>query len=121
MSNEELTQIIDGYAEHLERVRLAQEQRARLVVEAHAARRRVTVKVNADGALVDLRFSGDIDELTPGEIAKAVLTAAQQAAAKAAQQTSLILAPVQQRPAGIPTVAELIDGIPELRDRLPRR
>ena len=119
-AGERLATTIAGFAQHLDRVKQAQEQRAHLIVEAHSARRRVTVQVNADGALVDLRFSRDIDDLSYPEIAKAVLTAAKEAAAKAAGQAQELIAPVRERPAGMPTIAELIDRIPELRDQLPR-
>ena len=119
-AGERLSTMIDGFAEHLERVKQAQEQRARIVVEAHAADYRVTVKVNADGALVDLRFSDDINDLDYDEIAAAVLTAAREAAAMAADRGRKLIAPVQQRPAAIPTIAELIGDIPELRARLRR-
>jgi DNA-binding protein YbaB len=119
-ARERLSTIIDGFAEHLERVKKAQEERGRMVVEAHAACDRVTVKVNADGALVDLRFSDDINELAYDEIAAAVLTAAREAAATAAERVRELVASMQQRPATIPTIAELIGDIPELRARVPR-
>ena len=119
-AREHLSTIIDGFAEHLERVKQAQEQRAQIVVEAHAACNRVTVQVNADGALVDLRFSEDINDLDYDEIAAAVLTAAREAADTAANRVRKLIAPVQQRPSTIPTIAELIEDIPELRARVPR-
>lgn len=119
-AGERLASIIDGFAEHLERVKQAQEQRTRIVVEARAASNRIMVKVNADGALVDLGFSADINDLDYDEIAAAVLTAAQEGAAMAADRVRKLIAPVQQRPAAIPTIAELIEDIPELRARVPR-
>ena len=119
-TSERLSTMIDGFAEHLERVKQAQEQRTQIAVEAHAAYNRVTVKVNADGALVDLRFSDDINDLDYDEIAAAVLTAARQAAAMAADRVRKLIAPVQQRPAAIPTIAELIEDIPQLRAWMPR-
>jgi DNA-binding protein YbaB len=115
---ERLSTLIDGFAEHLERIKHAQEQRARIVVEAHAAYNRVTVQVNADGALVGLRFSDDIHELEYDEIATAVLTASREAAATAADRVCKLIAHARQRPAVIPTIAELIEDIPELRARV---
>jgi DNA-binding protein YbaB len=117
-AGERLSSILDGFTEHLERVKQAQQQRARIVVEAHAASNRVTVKVNADGALTDVYFSDDINDLDYDEIAAAVLTAARDAAAMAADRVHKLVAPVQQRPATIPTIAELIEDIPELRARV---
>lgn len=119
-AGERLSTVIDGFEEHLGRVKHAQEQRAQIVVEAHAAGDRVTVQVNADGALVDLRFSDDINDLDYDEIVTAVLTAAREAAATAHDQTLELIASVQQRPAAIPTLAELLEDIPELRARVPR-
>lgn len=118
-AREGLSTMIDGFAEHLERVKQAQEQRARIVVEAHAAGERITVTVNADGALVGLRFSEDINDLDYDEIAAALLTAAREATATAGDRARKLIAPVQQRPATIPTIAELIEDIPELRARVP--
>jgi DNA-binding protein YbaB len=119
-AGERLSTMIDGFAEHLERVKQAQQQRGRIVVEAHAAAERVMVKVNADGALVDLRFSDDINDLDYDEIAAAVLRAAGHAAAMAVERVQSLITPVQQRPAAIPTIAELIEDIPELRARVRR-
>jgi len=119
-AGERLSTMIDGFAEHLERVKQAQEQRAQIVVEAHAADDRVSVTVNADGALVDLRFSEDIDDLDYDEIATAVLTAASEAAAMAAGRARTLIASAHQRPAAIPTIAELIEDIPQLRARVRR-
>ncbi|OMC10583.1 YbaB/EbfC family nucleoid-associated protein [Mycobacterium sp. SP-6446] len=114
-ARERLSAMIDGFAEHLERVKQAQERRAQIVVEAHAADSRVTVKVNAEGALVDLRLCDDIGDLAYDEIAAAVLRAAREAAATAGDRVREVMAPVQRRPAAIPTIAELIEDIPELR------
>lgn len=119
-AGERLATMIDGFAEHLDRVKQALEVRGRMVVEGHAACGRVTVKVNADGALVDLGFSDDINELDYDEIATAVLTAAREAGATAAEQAGKLIAAVQERPATIPAIAELIDDIPELRARVGR-
>jgi hypothetical protein len=38
----------------------------------------------------------------------------------AADRVRKLIAPVQQRPAAMPTIAELIEDIPELRARVPR-
>lgn len=119
-SRERLSTMIDGFAEHLERVKQAQEQRSQIVVEAHSADDRVTVTVNADGALVDLRFSDDINDLDYDEIAAAVLTAAREAAATATGRVQTLIATLQERPAAIPTTVELIEDIPELRARALR-
>jgi DNA-binding protein YbaB len=117
-ARERLSTVIDGFAEHLERVKKAQDERAQIVVAAHAANDRVTVKVNADGALVDVRFSDDIIDLDYDEIAAAVLTAARQATAIAADRVQQLIVPLQKRPTAIPTIAELIEDIPELRARV---
>jgi DNA-binding protein YbaB len=119
-ATERLSWIVDGVAEHLERVKQAQEQRAQIVVEAHAADDRVTATVNADGALVDLRFSDDINDLDYDEIAEAVVRAARKATAIAADRGRTLIAAVQERPATIPTIAELIEDLPALRARVPR-
>jgi DNA-binding protein YbaB len=113
-----LATVLEGFAEHLERVRQAQQQRAHIVVEARAADNRVTVKVNADGALVDVDFSDHINDLDYSEIATAVLTAAREAAAIAASRVRTLVATVHEHPAAIPTIAELIEDIPQLRARL---
>src|SRR5436305_1307093 len=72
-AGERLSTMTDGFAEHLERVKQAQQQRAQIVVEAHAASDRVTVQVHADGAVVDMRFSQDANDLAYHGIATAAL------------------------------------------------
>ncbi|MFQ6393032.1 YbaB/EbfC family nucleoid-associated protein [Nocardia sp. KC 131] len=100
-------------------LRDAHEQRARLTAIGTAANKRVTVVLNADGVVIETRMADDIDELSPAELAKAVTTAAQQAFAEIKRKTEELVAPMQERNAGMPTLSELLPGIPDELTSLP--
>jgi hypothetical protein len=76
--------------------------------------KRISVAVNAEGTVIEVRFAADIDDLDYPEIARAVTSAAQQAAADAARQCRELLAPIQARRARILKLAELVEGMPDL-------
>ncbi|AYF79452.1 YbaB/EbfC family DNA-binding protein [Nocardia yunnanensis] len=97
----------------------ASQQRAQLMASGTAASGRVTVTVNADGIVIATRFSPDVAELTPEELAKAVTSAAQQAAQDVAKQSRELLQPLRDRRATMPKLSELIEGMPDLQRHAP--
>ncbi len=97
----------------------AQQERARLTATAHAAGRRVTITVNADGVVIKTEFSDDIDDLTYSEIAEAVTGATQDAAAQVQQKAARIMAALQQEQAQIPSVSEFFPMMPDVQSMIP--
>lgn len=95
------------------------QQRAQLVASASAENGRVTVTVNADGAVIEVKFSSTIDDLNYDSIARAVTSAAQDAFREVGRLSRELMTPVAAHQAKMPQLHELIPGMPNLRDQIP--
>jgi DNA-binding protein YbaB len=111
--------ILDGFTEQMRMIAEIQRKRAELIARGSAEGGRVTVTVNADGVVIETRFAEDIDDLDYDRIARAVTEAAQQAAATMARTCRELAEPLAQRRAQQPRLEELIEGMPDLRRRIP--
>jgi DNA-binding protein YbaB len=114
-----------GFAEHVETFRekmrnvaRLQQERANLIATASAQRRRVTATVNADGVLIDLKFSSDIDDLEYPEVAAAITEACGLAVAKVGRRAAELFAPLPNDRGGAPDVDEIVRAVDNLRDQL---
>lgn len=114
-----LSELFDFVQGGLASITRAQQERARLTATAHAASRRVTVTVNADGVLIDIAFSDEIDDLALPEIAQAIITATQDAAAQVQRKGQKILEAAQQDQARIPMLAEFMPDMPDIQSMMP--
>ncbi|WP_227998538.1 YbaB/EbfC family nucleoid-associated protein [Nocardia australiensis] len=103
----------------VEAVARAQREHAQLTATATAAGKRVTVVVNANGDVIQTRFSSDIEELTYPEIAAAMTKAAQDAAAQMRRRTREMIAGLKKDQARLPKLSEFLPGIPDLADLVP--
>ncbi|MET8422586.1 YbaB/EbfC family nucleoid-associated protein [Nocardia sp. NPDC004860] len=111
--------ILEGFTAQMREIAEASRQRTKLIASASAAGGRVQVTVNADGVVIATRFSSDIDELSYEEIAKAVTTAAQNAATDVARQGRELLQPLRDKRARMPKLSELIEGMPDIESQAP--
>ncbi|MEU6580750.1 YbaB/EbfC family nucleoid-associated protein [Nocardia sp. NPDC046763] len=111
--------ILEDFTTQMREIAEASRKRTQLVASASAASGRVQVTVNADGVVIATRFSSDIGELTYEEIAKAVTTAAQNAATDVARQGRELLQPLRDRRARMPRLSELIEGMPDIESQAP--
>jgi len=114
----DVTQFLDSFRSAMAQASDARQQRDALTASASVERGRITVVVNASGSIVQTRFSEDIDDLAYGQIARATVAAAQQAAAEVKRKSDELLAPVQAARAKLPQLSDLIDGVPRLRDEI---
>ncbi|MGV9663613.1 YbaB/EbfC family nucleoid-associated protein [Nocardia niigatensis] len=112
----ELVELVQGGIASMAR---AQQERARLTATAHAADRRVTITVNADCIVIKTEFSDDIDDLTYSEIAAAVTSATQDAAAKVQELAQQILDAAQEEQSRIPSLSELFPAMPDIKSMMP--
>ncbi|WP_405133487.1 YbaB/EbfC family nucleoid-associated protein [Nocardia sp. NBC_01388] len=112
----ELVELVQGGMASIAR---AQEERARLTATAHAAGRRVTITVNADCIVIKTEFSDDIDDLTYSEIAAAVTTATQDAAAQVQKQAQTIQEAALEEQARIPALSEFFPAMPDIKAMMP--
>ncbi|MBB5912862.1 DNA-binding protein YbaB [Nocardia transvalensis] len=118
MTNEraknDLATVMDGVEEQLRTIARLQTERTRLTASATVSGKRVTVTVNADNTVVETRFGPGIEDLSHGEIAKAVTDAAQRAAAEMARRTKELFAPLQAQRERMPKLTDLVEGMPDL-------
>lgn len=114
----EAAQVLAAVADLLGNVSEVRRRRAALTAAASAERERITVVVNSAGGLVQTIFGEDIEDLGYRDIARATITAAQQAAATVQQQAAELLKPWQAARAALPQLSDLVDGLPRLRDAI---
>ncbi|WP_194852921.1 YbaB/EbfC family nucleoid-associated protein [Nocardia sp. SYP-A9097] len=95
-----------------------QDRRAELYGTGAAEGRRVLAAVNADGVLIDLKFSSGIGDLDFDEIADAVTAASRAAVAEVARMVTALFAPLLRTDAAYPGPAATLAGIEQLRDQL---
>ncbi|NNH71856.1 YbaB/EbfC family nucleoid-associated protein [Nocardia uniformis] len=111
--------VLGDVREQLRTIGQLQQERARLTATASVRNKRVTVTVNADGVVIETKFSSDIDDLGYGEIARAVTEAAKQAAAEVARRGSELLAPLQDQRSRLPKLSDLIEDMPDFASQIP--
>ncbi|GGL23647.1 YbaB/EbfC family nucleoid-associated protein [Nocardia jinanensis] len=118
MTNEqakaELASIMDGVQEQMRTIARIQQQRAELTARATARGKKVTVTVNADNTVIDVKFADDIDELSYQEIAKAVVEATQRACERIAEKTTDLMSPLDIQRSRMPKLSDLVEGLADL-------
>ncbi|MCX4093043.1 YbaB/EbfC family nucleoid-associated protein [Nocardia sp. alder85J] len=123
MSNEmakaRLADLMDTVRTGIESIARTQQEQARLTATATAAGKRVTVTVNAQGVVVEVRFSDDVADLTYPEIARAVTAATQTAAAEVQRRTREMLDRLRADQSQMPRLSEFLGGIPDVLDLMP--
>ncbi|ATL65745.1 YbaB/EbfC family nucleoid-associated protein [Nocardia terpenica] len=119
MAKAQAADIMDMVRAGIDNIARAQREQARLVASATAARGRVTVTVNAQGVVIETRFSSDIEDLGYAEIARAVTQAAQDAAAQVRKRTREIFEDVRKDQERMPRLSEFLPGMPDVRDMMP--
>ncbi|MEV0293206.1 YbaB/EbfC family nucleoid-associated protein [Nocardia sp. NPDC050710] len=124
MANErvrsEMADILDEVQDQFRMIAQVQQERAQIVGRGTARGRRVSVAVNAENTIIEVKFGSNIEDLSHAEIARAVTAAAQEASADAARQAQQLILPIQTRHARLPKLTDLIDGMPDLTDVIPQ-
>ncbi|MFX0580593.1 YbaB/EbfC family nucleoid-associated protein [Nocardia nepalensis] len=103
----------------VESVQRAQREHALITATATAAGKRVTVVVNANGVVIQTKFSADIADLTYAEIATAITKAAQDAAAQIQRRTRAMITELKKDQARLPKLSEFLPGLPDLENLVP--
>ncbi|MEU1429308.1 YbaB/EbfC family nucleoid-associated protein [Nocardia sp. NPDC005746] len=123
MANEsakaELASMIDEFQQQMRVLGEMQQKRAQLMATGYALQKRVTVVVNADGTVIETRLDPDLEDLPLPELGKAITEAAQAAATELAHKSSELLSPIQERRGRMPKMSDLIEGMPDLTERIP--
>ncbi|MBF6327536.1 YbaB/EbfC family nucleoid-associated protein [Nocardia transvalensis] len=111
--------VLEDFQNQMRAIAEAQHQRVRLTASATSRDKRVTVTVNANGVVIDTRFSSDVDELSPDQLARLVTRTAQAAAEAVDRKNKELLAPLLDARARLPKLSELIEGMPDFEQDIP--
>ncbi|MCU1648288.1 MAG: Uncharacterized protein JWN03_8563 [Nocardia sp.] len=123
MTNEqgkaELAELLDEFQTQMHAIAEIYRKRTELLASGMGGSKRVSVTVNADSIVVETKFSDDILDLEPFEIARAVTEAAQAAAAELKRKNDELMAPLHDSRVRIPKLSDLIVGLPDVEDMAP--
>ena len=115
----ELTEALALLQEHMSELAVVERKRAALSARATVADGTVVVTVNAHGVVsntvVDETY---LDEHDLADLGNFVTAAAQDAARDVERQAARLLAPLAERRARFPSLADIVDGAPDIRDLL---
>ncbi|MFC9437136.1 YbaB/EbfC family nucleoid-associated protein [Nocardia sp. NPDC057030] len=111
----DLIEAVVGALGRLGEIRTARDA---LTASATVEHGRITVTVNASGSILRTEYAEGIDELSYGQIARATVQAAQQAAAKVQRQKTELMAPLTALRSGL-RPEDLSEELADLRKQLP--
>jgi DNA-binding protein YbaB len=116
----QMTEMLALVQEQLADVAAVQKKQAQLTASAAAADGLVEVTVNAHGHVVKTVIDESyLDEYEFEELADHVTEAAQAATREAGRRVSAMLAPIDERRKAFPSLSEIVEGAPDLRDLMP--
>jgi DNA-binding protein YbaB len=116
----ELAEALALVQEHMADLAVVEKKRAALSATASTAAGTVVVTVNARGVVsrtvVDESYS---DQHDLAELGNYITAAAQAAAGDVERQTAELLAPLAARRERFPSLSDIVDGAPDIRDLVP--
>jgi DNA-binding protein YbaB len=116
----QMTEVLALVQEQMADIAALQKKQAELTASAEAADGMVEVTVNAHGHLVKTVIDESyLDEYEFEELPDHITEAAQAAARKAARRVAELMAPITERRQGLPSLSQIIEGAPDLRDFTP--
>jgi DNA-binding protein YbaB len=114
-----MAEVMAAFDDQMALVADLQKRRTQLVASGTARGKRVTVTVNADGTVIETKFTADLSDLSYAELARAMTEAAQQAAAELARKRTELMRPLTEARARLPKLTEITEGMPDLTPRIP--
>jgi DNA-binding protein YbaB len=116
----ELTEALALVQEHVGELAIVERKRAALSATATAAGGTVVVSVNAQGVVSETAVDESyFDEYDVAELGNCITAAAQAAARDVERQTAELLAPLVERRAQFPSLSDVVDGAPDIRNLVP--
>lgn len=124
MSNDarrhQLTEVMALVQDQLADIAAAQKKQAELTESATVADGLVEVTVNAHGQLMKTVIDESyLDEHEFDELGDHITEAAQAAVREATRRVAEMLAPISERRKGLPSLSQVMEGAPDLRDLAP--
>jgi DNA-binding protein YbaB len=113
----ELADALALVQEHLAELAIVEKKRDALSATATAADGTVTVTVDARGVVSDTAVDESyLDEYELADLGDFVTVAAQEAAGEVGRRSAELLAPLAERRARFPSLSDVVDGAPDIRD-----
>jgi hypothetical protein len=124
LSNDELrhemTEVLALVQEQMADIAATQKRQAAVTATAAAADGLVEITVNAQGHVIKTVIDESyLDDHEFEELSGHITEAAQAAANDAARQVTAMLIPISERRKQLPSLADIVDGAPDLRDLVP--
>jgi DNA-binding protein YbaB len=116
----QMAEVMSAFDDQMAMIADMQKRRTQLIASGTARGKRVTVTVNAEGTVIETKFSANVTDLTYSELAHAMTEAAQQAAAEIARKRNELMRPLLEQRARLPKMHEIVEGMPDLTPRIPR-
>jgi DNA-binding protein YbaB len=117
----ELTEALALLEEHMNELATVARKRAALSATAIVAEGTVVVTVNAHGVVSNVAVDESyLDEHDLAELGDFVTAAAQGAAQDVERRATRLFAPLAERRARFPSLADIVDGAPDIRELLGR-
>jgi DNA-binding protein YbaB len=116
----EMTEVLALVQEQMADIAAMQKKQAEVTATATVADGMVEVTVNAQGHLVKTVIDESyLDEHEFEELPDHITEAAQQAAGDAVRQVTEMIVPLSERRKQLPSLSDIVDGAPDLRDLVP--
>jgi DNA-binding protein YbaB len=116
----EMTEVLALVREQMAEIATTQQKQAAVTATAAAADGLVEVTVNAQGQVIKTVIDeAYLDEHEFEELSEHITQAAQEAARDAVRQVTEMLVPISERRKRLPSLSDIVDGAPDLRDLVP--
>ena len=116
----QFTEVMALVQEQMADIAAVQTKRAELTATAAAADGLVEVTVNAHGQLMKTVIDESyLDEYEFEELGDHVTEAARAAGREATRRVAEMMAPISERRKGLPSLSQIMEGAPDLRDLAP--
>jgi DNA-binding protein YbaB len=117
----QMTDVLAQVQEQLADIAAVQQQQAELTATASSADGLVEATVNAQGQLMKTVIDETyLDEHEFEELADHITEAAQAAVQEATRRVAEMIAPISERRRALPSLADVMEGAPDLRELAPR-
>lgn len=116
----QMSEVLALVQEQMADIAVVQRKQAELTATADAADGMVEVTVDAHGHLIKTDIDESyLDDFEFEELPDHITAAAQAAAREAARRVADMMAPITRRREGLPSLSQIVEGAPDLRDLTP--
>ncbi|MEV0033988.1 YbaB/EbfC family nucleoid-associated protein [Nocardia sp. NPDC050793] len=115
----EIAGLMEDFRSRMRDIAQVQRERVKLTATATTRDRAVSVTVNANGVVIETKFSDRVEEMSYDQIAKAVTRLAQQAAEEVFATSKTLVAPLLDERSRLPKLSDMIEGLPDLETEIP--